>query len=287
MVGGIAADTDGNTVASTVAFAGVALAIGVLDRGPDLTAAITTALPARALGGDRRAQKVNVLVRNVGGVAVSRFNTVVSLYLSSDDALDTTVDRKVAQTTIRALSLKAAAPGARPAGRTAALRFTYPNDIDGDFRLIARVDDAGALAETREGNNTAVGASTVELRRPFVDLSGTLNAASFVTGRRPRASIVGTLINSGNVTPTERLLSVKAVTLRLTAVPVGGADAIPLGEVTVRFGGSFKSGGATQLRLSLRSLPTALVAGAYTLNILIDPTNLVNDQNAANNVLST
>jgi len=57
--------------------------------------------------------------------------------------------------------------------------------------------------------------------------------------------------------------------------------------VTVRCGGSFKSGGATQLRLSLRSLPTALVAGAYTLNILIDPTNLVNDQNAANNVLST
>ncbi len=282
VVGGIAADADGNTVGTATP---LNFTVSVLDTGPDLTASITTKLPSQIVGGDRTPQQVTVVVSNTGKLPLAKSNVVVALYLSKDGILDPATDRKVATITLRNLTLKTGSAGKV----TAKLSFIYPSDLEGKFKLIARVDDAQAVAETKEKNNTAISTGLIALRKPFVDLSGSVKAPTFKRGSTPTATVTGSLRNTGNVTPTEKNKSVKMLTLRLTAIPTGGSatSAISLGDATVSFDSKFKAGRSLPFTLSLKALPKALVAGTYSLIVTVDPRNLLADADPASNTLTT
>ena len=92
------------------------------------------------------------------------------------------------------MTLKAG--GAKPT--SVSLAFPTPSNVtDGDYFILAKVDETNGISESDETNNVAATASTVQIRQPFVDLSatvsvvpGTVTIAAGKKAKPPKVALV-------------------------------------------------------------------------------------------------
>ena len=209
---------------------------------PVLSVALSGALPAAAVGGDRAKVRQSVTVRNL---TASPFNdrVTVRLYASADDALDAQDVPLAGAERSLVLRLK---PGAE---KTVPLRIgAFPALADGSYRVLAQASSAIA-----GDDNTAASGSAVTVAAPFRDLTATFAATPTGTVRAGgRGSARLLLGNAGNAT------AAGTVTVTLTAA--GPAGDVPLGSTTARVN---IRPSATKPLTARFLLPTA--AGTYTL----------------------
>ena len=237
--------------------------------GPDLTAALTGALPAQVLGGAKGGAAV--LVNNAGDQPMTGPVTV-RLYMSADEALDPS-DTVVTSAT-KKLKLK---PGA---AKSVKLKYAYPAMPDGNYRLLAQVDPDNGVTEKSESNNVAASTATVGNRAPFVDLSGTfaLRPSVVTRGGRP-ASVALSVLNAGNVTATGPL----TISLSASTNADGTGGLVPL--VSLTKGLKLKAGASKVFKLKFTA-PPQLAAGSYFLTATLDGPGAIDESDEQNNVVN-
>jgi uncharacterized delta-60 repeat protein len=201
----------------------------------------------------------------------------VGIFASSDATLDADSDTQVASIDNVKIALK---PGK---GKTLKLKLgTYPSTLaDGNFFLIARIDNGGAIPELKESDNNAATAAAITIAAPFFDLSGTPGAAprgSLTPGGKVSASVL--VHNAGNVALKQ------AVNVQVLASP---GDAAPgNGDVNVASPVAklnLKPGGSKNAKLSF-VLPANLAPGTYTLLAKLDSLNVVFEKDETNNLVA-
>jgi subtilase family serine protease len=146
--------------------------IAVTAYRPELTVT-DLVLPARAQAG--RPLAIRHTVRNVGPAPAGAF--AVRFFLSTDDTLD------AGDVLLGSRSLASLAAGL---GSTATTTLTLPanTSVPGTYRVIARVDAFGQVAELNETNNTAVSSPLpITAYRPDITLSALSVPATAQAGR--------------------------------------------------------------------------------------------------------
>jgi hypothetical protein len=237
---------------------------------PDLTTDIETEMPADVIGDDKG--RVTVRLNNLGAVRASG-RADVSLYLSADADLDSG-DRLL---TVKTKSLRL-----KPGRHTKViLRFVYPNDVEGNRYLLAKVDSADVINESDGANNTDASDTQVHVARPFVAIAASYRLPlpeSFEVGRRGRLQLM--LRNDGNRPAKGAFL------LDLTALPSGVGDVERSLMEAKRVRVSIKPGATKTFGISFR-LPDDLIPGAHTFLISLDPDERLAEKGVTMLVLST
>jgi hypothetical protein len=158
------------------------------------------------------------------------------------------------------------------------MKFVYPNVSDGDYSLLAVVDEPNAVTESNEGNNTGATASPITIRHAFVDLTGSVPVVPttpIAAGQTLSASIL--LENLGSIAARGK------VTFNLFAAdPAGIAGDVPLGSKTLSV--NVKPGAAKTVRVKLVR-PASIAPGAYLLAVQVLPTLPLDDENSMNDRL--
>jgi len=155
---------------------------------------------------------------------------------------------------------------------------------EGDWRILAVVDDGDAMPETDTDNNAVLSARAVGVRQAFVDLvtlDPGVRAAALQPGRRYSATV--TLRNDGNITATGAV-EIKLYASADRTLSVADTELVVVSGKRM----TLRPGATRPFRVSF-TLPAEMPAGDYYLlaGILPDPRlsflELV-DTNLANNV---
>jgi hypothetical protein len=222
-------------------------------------------LPAAVATGTPLKLTVPVLVTNMGTVA-SIDASSVTLYLSTTQGLTgaTDIAGVVAGLHLRVNKAK-----------TVKIKLpSLPTSLAaGSYYLVARVTDVN--------DNTQIAASStpISVSPAFIDLSGAIAPVPAVLKPGKKTAVTVTVTNNGNVTAAGTLQ------VAFYARPAGttGSTDVPLATPAARI--KLASGASKAIRLSF-VVPTTLIAGTdYTMVAVLDPNNLFNDSNRANNTL--
>ena len=227
---------------------------------------LSATLPPSAVSGVRtRGAGAVVSISNVAD-ADYKGPVTVTLYVSADETLQDGTDPELA-TVKRRLNVRSA--------ETTDVRVrigSLPSLPDGEYRLIARLTDVSG------GVGTIASAQTVVLAAPRPDLSGSFASLPPLLPAAKRARLTITVTNAGNVPANVR------VPVAITAAPDaggGGAVALPVTGAKLKL----KPGQARATKISV-SLPAELRGGSYFLTAVLDPTNLLVEQNETNNTVA-
>ena len=224
---------------------------------------VSPTLPEAVLGGAKaRGASAVVTITNADAVAYSG-PVSVTLFTSIDEAFQTTDDVQIA-TLNKRLKLEA--------GQSRAVKLkirAFPDVVDGDYRLLARVTGEGVDPATN------VSAQTVFISAPFVDLSGNFAAIPDALARGRRGRLTVTLANAGNV-PVKTTVPV-ALTGSLSP---DGSNPVPLGTADAKV--SLKPGQSKTIRLNFTA-PAEVPPGSYFLTADLDAGNVLPESNETNN----
>lgn len=143
-----------------------------------------------------KANKMAVRVSNVGD-ALAKGSVNVTLYTSTDAALDAG-DTALVPGLVKSVNLK---PGK---GATLKLKVATPNITDGNYYILANVVPGAEIGDANLANNVAVTPSPVQIRQPFVDLTGTITSVKptslTIRGKHDKPLSVKVAIrNDGNI----------------------------------------------------------------------------------------
>ncbi len=241
-----------------------ALAVG--DEVPGtLVPTVFTAFPAAVVGGAKaKGASAIVTITNVAEAAYSGPVTV-TLFASTDAALDTTVDPELV-TVVKKLKLDSA--------ESKSLRIKvsqFPSAPDGNYLVIARVSGDGVAAGTNASDDV------VNIAAPFVDLSGAFATTPVTVAKGKKAKTAVTVNNSGNIDAKGTV----AVAVALSTDPTG---ANPVSIATVNAKLVIKAGKSKALKLNF-TVPAGTAPGAYFVVATLDSANAVAEKNEANNTI--
>jgi subtilase family serine protease len=241
----------------------------------DLTTAFPAGVPATfAPGGTNR---LVIAVANLGDTPAKALMTL-SVYTSSDgqfDSSDRLLDSGSKTTTLRA-------------GKTLKVKYAVdtPQGLpDGDYYLLARIDSGGVVPEDNLANNLAVSSSTVAIRAPFIDFSGTIPPFSdkpVVIGPKVKP-VKGsmTLQNNGNVAAKgDVMFAVYASTDDV--FDASDLQVPPLRHQVV----NIRAGKSKVIKTKVTP-PANLPSGSYRLFVVIDFAQSFAESNETNNVAAS
>ncbi len=151
----------------------------------------------------------------------------------------------------------------------------------GQYYLIADIDATVVQAESNEGNNTDVAATTVNVVAPVVDLAGTIVQTGFTGPVIAGAS--GTMLlrltNDGNTSIIQKVVTVK-IYLSESLDPTAGV-LITTVKPTLTLA---PETGSKDLSISL-TLPADAATGDYYLLAVLDAGQTLTESNEVNNVV--
>jgi hypothetical protein len=240
----------------------------------DLSGTFSGALPAALLPGGKN--KLVLRLVNGGDADVSGTAVGVSLFASTNATLDG-ADISIASVTTKKLKLKAAG-----GGTNVNFAFASPTNVpDGNYFLIGQIDTGSVLAENSEDNNVA-STSAIEIRQPFVDLSGTTEVTagtiSIAAGKKVKAPKVALVVgNSGNVAATG---TVTATVFASTNTSAGDASDVQIGTVSKKL--NTKPQKTTALKPKI-AIPENLRTGNYNIVATFSYSGPITETNTANN----
>jgi hypothetical protein len=235
----------------------------------DLSAQVLAVVPPAAIGGEKVKAGAVVTVTNIGD-ETARGKTPIEIFLSLDHALDdadTLLLTSQAKLKLRATKSKAIK-----------LKFrTFPILPDGEYHLIARINNDGAIPEASASNNIGVDINNhLQLETPKQDLSAAFN---FVPGASRLGKSVKILVdvgNIGNLPVKGKVTFAIAASTDTTLDPVG----TPLATATAKLKVPINDVATFKLKFKI---PSGFTAGTYSLVGIVDSTNVVAETDETNN----
>jgi subtilase family serine protease len=234
--------------------------------GPDLVVTAVTA-PTRAVAGQVIA--LSSTVRNAGTALLPAQTSTLAYYLSADIVLDG------GDVLLGTRLVPGLGAGATSTGTTS---VTIPAGTStGTYFVIARADDANAVGEANETNNTRVVAVPIVVGPDLVVTAVTIPVKA-VPGQT--ISVSGTVQNVGTA-----LLPAQTSTLAYylsTDAVLDGGD-VPLGTRLVPGLGA----GAASAAATAVTFPAGAAAGVYVVIASADDTNAISEARESNNTRAT
>jgi len=243
----------------------------------DLAPTFVGDLPKEVVGGDPGRVTLNIANK---GTAKFASGANITLYVSADNVLDTTVDPVVRQ--ISGLPLKIG----HGDDKNVKIDFNYPTNLaDGNYKFIATVD-AGTAVDTNLNNNTTVTNGQVFIRRGFFDLrADTISVTSGPLKVGGNNTVEVKVSNLGNVSAKGPL------GISLVATSPNLAGQVPLVKVVKQASlGPVGSKNATQKFKITFQLPPTLPSSqspGYNFQATIDPDQVFAESDETNNVVTT
>jgi subtilisin family serine protease/uncharacterized membrane protein len=232
-----------------------------LQVGPDLIVS-TVSIPSESAAGSSIV--VTETTTNQGGGDSD--GATVAFYLSANTTLDASDTNLGATRTVPPL-----AAGAASTGQTS---MTIPAGTPGGlYYVIARVDPAGVIAETQEGNNNGSDSTRIG---PDLSVSS-LSASPSTTPAGATVNLNNTVVNSGAA-------AAAASTVRFylsTNLTLDAADTFLTERAVPPLGVNDSSSAGTPIQI-----PAGTAAGNYYVLARADATGVVTESNESNNVTS-
>jgi hypothetical protein len=245
-----------------------AVNVSLPSNGPNLTAAMTTKLPAAVVGGTRNTGRATLTVTNAGN-QLAKGAITIDVYASPTASIPGGAPVVVSFT--RKINLK---PGKHV--NFAIPRFVWPASLNGSYFLVANVDSTHTIAETNFSDNIAAASTPVTVAPPFVEIQNLWNGTipKLIAGKRANLAIA--VQNHGNVAARG------TATVTIQASPSGTlAGATDVATASVRLN---TPPGKKQTAHAAFVVP-ALAAGTYHLIVTV---TFPGDTDAGNNtVVST
>lgn len=236
---------------------------------PDLVAALATQPPAQLVAGGAKG-KVKVRLTN-RGPSPAAGAVAVALALSPDEFLDR--EDPVVATVVK--SIRLGTGKSKTVTVPYALNATVPA---GTYRLLARADAGGAVAERDETNNVAASAAPVTVAMPSVDLAGTAGPTRVRHAGIGHVETTLTLRNDGNVPVSSPV----TFTVFASTDDVLDSDDVQMAMVTR----PLKLGAGKSRRLTLRRIVPSLSPGTYHMFVQVDSNDAIAESNEDNNILA-
>lgn len=237
--------------------------------GPDLIATLTGVKAGSYIGGAKASAKL--VIANQGTLA-SAASVPVTLRLStdstysSDDVFIATVSAKAA--------VKAGA-----SGKAVTLSFAYPKTgANGQYFVVANVNEARAGAEGNYLNNAAICGVPVTVAPPFADLSASLVLAPAAVTAGKKGVFSVQLVNAGNV------VAKGSVVLQLLASLDGAASDDDLRLLPAK---ATKISVTPGKPLKLKLSGVAATAGTYTLILTADASSIAGAVNPSRSTVTS
>jgi uncharacterized membrane protein len=189
----------------------------------------------------------------------------VTLFVSTDTALDTGVDQQIATIT-KKIKLNSTAT------KTLKLKIpAFPSVADGAYNILGQVTATGV------DPGVSVADEQVVIAAPFVDLSGTFATlpAMLTKGKKGRASI--TVTNTGNV-DAKGLVAIQIA----AAADASGAGAGPVATANAKL--AIKPGKSKAVKLNFL-LPAETPSGTFFVVAGLDAANVLPDKDRGNNTV--
>ena len=245
----------------------------------DLSGAFSGSVPTALLPGGKN--KLVLRLVNGGDADASGVAVGVGLFASTDATFDG-ADIPITSVTTKKLKLKAAGGGTN-------VNFAFPsptNVPDGNYFLIAQIDSGSVLSENSEDNNTAVSTSAIEIRQPFVDITGTTQVTAgtitITSGKKVKAPKVGLVVaNGGNVPATG---TVTATVFASTNASAGDAGDVQIGTVAKKL--NTKPQKTTALKAKI-TIPENLRTGEYNIVTTFNYSGPITESNTTNNAAAS
>ncbi|HEX8913905.1 MAG TPA: hypothetical protein VF796_16265 [Humisphaera sp.] len=233
--------------------------------GPvDVVPAITASLPAAVVGGQKAKASASVVVTN-GGTGLLNGKVTVTLYASTDAAVDAGDAQLL--TVTKKLKLKA--------GKAKTLKLkikSFPAVADGAYFVVASVAGADGVTDANTANNVVASANQVTIAAPFVDLATAAGIAPAPVRAGKSTTLLLDVANAGNVTASG------TATAQVTLTPAAGQP------VTVNVPVKLKLSPGMGKRYKLKlGFPEGTPAGDYSALVNLDASGL-GDANVANNL---
>ena len=248
----VAGNSGSNTVEAAIISAGV-----------DLAASLIAKLPPAVLQGAKETLSVKIAE---SGTDPAVGTVTIQLYASPDGQVD--FGLLPFQSTNERVNLKT--------GQSHTFSIRYALTTVGDYYVLANVVENGSLSDLNVNNNAVAAGSQVHVAPPFVDLagSGLVSVGTPTVGKL--ATITFTVANNGNV-------PARSAPVEILASPDGTvANGTQVAEPTLLL--SLPFGVTRKYRLTFK-LPSTLAAATYVFVAVLDPANMLNDSNLANNVI--
>ncbi|HEY8667451.1 MAG TPA: CARDB domain-containing protein, partial [Tepidisphaeraceae bacterium] len=163
------------------------------------------------------------------------------------------------------------------------VKFTSPNIPDNSYFLLAQVDSTNVIAESNEDNNVTPTDTTVQIRQPFVDLSGEVPTPGPITlgGKVKPQKLTVTVHNNGNI-PVKSSAHITFVASPDTAFDPNNLD--PGDHLLNTFSAKLNlKAGATKGAKGTLIVPADLRSGDYFLIAWIDSVLQVAESDESNN----
>jgi uncharacterized protein YkwD len=236
------------------------LTVTGLNGGPLLTSTLSGNLPSTALSGAKTTAKQTLIITNNSGAAISQPATV-QLFISPDQTLDSNAVA-VGNPIKEQLRLKTGGRKALPLALKA-----FPAVASGNYYVLAQLSTGGVASVAASSNTTAI-------VPPQIDLSGAFSKQP-VTGKTGKTKLTFTVHNAGNVA------AAGALAFNIDSSPDGLLDDAT--EITQ----ASKSVHIAAGKFSTITVSETLPAGSYFVLIDLDPADVFNDVNLANNAFAT
>ena len=221
---------------------------------------------------------LSVLVSNFGSTTACGAATI-TLYASTDKTLDAG-DTVLGAKTVN-LNLAASHSVAQ------SVSFPAPTTLaSGPYYILADVEGSAAIRDLNAANNVVATAATVQITKPFMDLTGAFGSAmklpvTDVSGDGKSITVPVVVKNLGNVTAR----SGQKIDIQIDAFD--GTTTTPLKTLTARSISGLGVGASATFTATL-TLPAGLATGTYHLVATVDSSNSVtSDPNRANNTVTS
>jgi hypothetical protein len=222
-------------------------------------------LPTAALSGAKaKGAAASVNITNTADTTYSGPVTV-TIYLSSDQSLDTGSDPQLATVT-KKLKIDSAQT------KTVKVKIrAFPDVPEGDYVTIAQVSGTNVPAGTNTDD------TSVHLAPPFVDLSGVFASGPATITKGKKSTILLTVTNNGNV-PAKKVVPVSIA----TATDAGGAGATTFATANAKI--SLKPGASRTIKLNFLT-PAETGSGSFFIAATLDATNVLAEKDETNNLV--
>lgn len=223
--------------------------------------------------------KVPVTVTNLGNVSIPGSTPPVqfNFYLHDTTSGDDTLISSQTSTSLRGTG----------AGKSKTVNFNVPvpqTVTTGNYQLLVKVNENGAVGETNSSNNSALSSQVVSVTQGQFNVDGQLSASTLPTTLTAGQALPGTLSVLVRNTGTLTLPPGQKFTLQVLAHPDTGAD-VPLGMTTLTLSSWAPS--KTQV-FSIKNLQgTSLTAGHYVIEALLTPVQALTESSTSDNLVTT
>lgn len=230
-------------------------------------------LPLNLVAGAGDKTKVDLVVSNLGNVALNKSQTVdIQIVARPDGVNDDSQD--VLVTTVENAKIGGVEAG-KP--KTVKADIEIPALLaDGNYRLVALVDTSDEVIETNEANNTATSATVYNIAAAFVDVVANVADQGFDVATTAGDTAKGnvTFTNNGNVA-LDGPVTIEYYVTRT------GSQPVLIGQLTQNV--KLAVAASIDIRVDLTLPPTLLDGATYTFEVRIVPGGAVQGDDPANN----